>query len=146
MLELVRTAKVDAACAGLVLVAVLFVAGVGQTAHSTEAAQAIEGTQATDPALLREGALIQNLSGQFQRQGNRLVFVAADGRRLTALENLNLQRVADKLEVDATFTWFVWGTVTEFRGDRFLLISRAQARRVADMQARRGRADLDDLR
>lgn len=136
MLDLLRTAKVDAVCASFVLVAVLLAVGGLQTAHSTEPAIPSQDTPDLSTASPREGAVLQNQAGQFQRQGGRLVFVTTDGQRFTALENLNLQRVADKLELDnAAFTWLVSGTVTEYRGDRFLLISRAQARRLSDAQA-----------
>ena len=52
----------------------------------------------------------------------------ADGgtRRLVGLENLNLQRIIQEIE-DGTGTssWVVSGTITEFRGGNYILVSRA---------------------
>ena len=91
----------------------------------------------SSPAL-REGANLESTAGSFVRQGDRLVFVLPGGARLITLENLNLQRVADKLDVDgASLSWTVSGQVTECRGAFYLLITRAQARRGVQQEARR---------
>lgn len=74
--------------------------------------------------------------GAFRRSGDRIEFVMAGGMRFIALENLNLERIEDKLALDTGgLTWTVSGTVTEYRGQFYLLIRRAKARRSTDQQA-----------
>lgn len=77
--------------------------------------------------LLREGAEILEEVGVFLMVENRVVFAAADGnRRLIALENLCLERVARSLADNPSATnWVVSGTATEFRGGNYLLLRRA---------------------
>jgi hypothetical protein len=75
---------------------------------------------------LREGTTLE-LQGSFKPTGDRIMFYAsADQRRFGTLENLNLERisrmVSDSVE---PLEWSVSGTVTEFQGANYLLISRA---------------------
>jgi hypothetical protein len=54
------------------------------------------------------------------------MFYAADNRRFTTLENLNLERVARVIsDSPDTLEWTVSGTITEFQGANYLLLSRA---------------------
>jgi hypothetical protein len=86
----------------------------------------------------REGMRLENAVGSFERNGDRIWFVLSDGQRLASLENLNLERIADKLDTDTgPLSWTVSGLVTEYRGRCYLLVSRAQAKRLAGHQARR---------
>lgn len=74
----------------------------------------------------REGHEVEHLEGTVLRSGDRLIFVAEDGRRLTLLENLALERVLGYLnEEDAAYDWTVSGRVTEFRGSNYLLLRTA---------------------
>lgn len=136
MLRLARTAKLDALAAGAALVAVLLACGSSRPAHSADAATRIaDAAPVVRPP--REGTRLESALGTFERHGGRIAFVAAGGDTFLALENLNLQRVADKLDLgDGVFQWTVSGTITEFRGQRFLLVSRAQARRLTAAEAR----------
>lgn len=82
---------------------------------------------------LREGATLTDRRGYFKRVGDRLAFYPEDGSpRLVVLENLNLERIANKLDEYAEPPpWSVSGTVTEFRGINYLLVSRAVLKSTA---------------
>lgn len=68
-----------------------------------------------------------NQVGRFSMSGDRVVFIAADGQQLIALENLPLQQVAKTIDGNtAPLQWIVSGKVTEYRGANFLLLSRAE--------------------
>jgi hypothetical protein len=77
--------------------------------------------------LLREGTELVNQLGQFKLSGQRVVFIAADGRRqLEGLENLSLERIVKEISASSDpRTWLVTGTVTEFQGGNYLLVRRA---------------------
>ena len=65
--------------------------------------------------------------GTFSSTGDRIMFYStADKRRFGALENLNLERVG-RIVAESTepLEWNVSGTITEFQGANYLLISRA---------------------
>jgi len=77
---------------------------------------------------LREGSQIDNVVGRFRRSGETLAFVDEDDRELGGLPNLNLERVLRSLKATdepENVWWSVSGTVTEFSGRNYLLISRA---------------------
>jgi len=77
---------------------------------------------------LREGMLLTDAVGHFETPAEGPVFVDAAGRRLTGLENLNLQRITRHLraaDTAADIQWKISGTVTEFEGRNFILIERA---------------------
>ena len=76
---------------------------------------------------LREGAMLVDELGRFEAAGERLCFVPSKGdSRYLVLENLNLERVAQAVgeNVDAR-QWSVSGTITEYRGSNYLLVTRA---------------------
>jgi hypothetical protein len=75
---------------------------------------------------LREGSVLEE-QGSFKPTGDRMMFYSsADSRRLGVLENLNLERIARMVsESPETLEWAVSGTVTEFQGANYLLVSRA---------------------
>jgi len=77
---------------------------------------------------LREGGEIVNQVGYFHATGNRLTFESADNKRgFIALENRNLERVAQAVAENAEqLEWIVSGTVSEYRGENFLLVNRAE--------------------
>jgi hypothetical protein len=76
---------------------------------------------------LREGSKIIDEIGEFQITADRINFyLQGEKRAIRVLENLSLERVARTLEDDpAPRLWNVSGTVTEFRGENYLLITRA---------------------
>ncbi len=79
---------------------------------------------------LREGTEWVNQIGAFQHTGDRMAFFTdlASGRFIV-LENLALDRISRILE-DAAETpeWLVSGTITEHRGENYLLVHRAVLR------------------
>ena len=84
-----------------------------------------EGALAGD-ARLREGATLVDQPGVFQLVGDRVVFVFEEGRQVTALENLALERVALAVrQATSTRTWLVSGVITEYQGGNYLLLERA---------------------
>jgi len=76
---------------------------------------------------IREGTEIADQIGYFKLVGGRLVFFTGkDGQGFVGLENLNLERIArDVANHPEPLPWRVTGTVTEFRGNNFLLVERA---------------------
>jgi hypothetical protein len=76
--------------------------------------------------------------GQFSMAGDRWVFVTADKKyRFIGLENLTLQHVAKSVEGHSTqLPWLVSGTVTEYRGAYYLLLSRAQVKSQIAQEAK----------
>jgi len=85
-----------------------------------------KNTQLAADNRIREGSEV-SLTGSFRITGDRVTFYSKDGElRLRCLENLMLERIArladrspDMLE------WKMRGTVTEFRGNNFLLVTHA---------------------
>jgi hypothetical protein len=75
---------------------------------------------------VREGTVLDT-TGYFKVSGDRALFTTADGTaRYTGLENLNLERVAIAVsENPDQLLWNVTGTVTEYRGTNYLLVTRA---------------------
>lgn len=82
---------------------------------------------ASKPRLRREGTQLHDEPGRFTLAGNRATFVAVDGTNYAGLENLNLERVAKIIAASPdSVEWLVTGTVTEYEGSNYLLISRAR--------------------
>jgi hypothetical protein len=77
---------------------------------------------------LREGTRLRDVAGRFRQSGDELTLIDEEGRELSGLPNLNLERILRMLktvEEPESITWSVSGTVTEFGGRNYLLISRA---------------------
>ena len=77
---------------------------------------------------LREGTRLANRTGRFRMSGETLTFVDENERELTGLPNLNLERISrllKALDEPESVSWSVSGTVTEFSGRNYVLISRA---------------------
>jgi hypothetical protein len=123
------------------------------------AAQAISGTEptnATQPAVAtsatsqavslrradgerggdrqREGTRLTDVVGRFELAGDRITFYPAGGKdSFRVLENLALERVGQVLnETRARHEWTVSGTLTEFRGANYLLLSKAVVKSTAE--------------
>lgn len=87
---------------------------------------------APGPTRLREGTSLRGLIGTIRPVGERwTLFLTQRDERFILLENLALERI---LRTNASFTeapnWTVDGTVTEFRGQNYLLIEKALIGRV----------------
>ena len=74
---------------------------------------------------VREGTALET-HGSFKLTGDRIMFYTADKRRFGTLENLNLERIARMVsDSPDPLQWSVSGTVTEYQGSNYLLVSRA---------------------
>ncbi len=115
-------------CAATALGLLAAVALAQSTASSAQPVAApAEASSEMGALCLREGTRLVDESGQFQLNGQRMVFVASEGnRRFILLENLNLERIARVLgEGDKQSVWRVSGSVTEYHGANYLLVERA---------------------
>ena len=77
---------------------------------------------------LREGTRLRDVTGRFRQSGDSLTFIDADDREISGLPNLNLERILRMLktvEEPESISWSVSGSITEFSGRNYLLISRA---------------------
>jgi hypothetical protein len=77
---------------------------------------------------LREGTQLANCLGHFRQSGDVVTFIDESGRDIGGLPNLNLERITRMLKaVDEpeSIWWSVSGTVTEFSGRNYVLITRA---------------------
>ncbi len=77
---------------------------------------------------LREGTIINDQSGYFSENGDTASFISDSGIEFGTLQNLNLERVVRLLknaDEPSSIRWSVTGTVTEFSGRNYILISRA---------------------
>ena len=90
------------------------------------------------PHVLREGTQLRDEPGRFITAGSRITFISSDGTNYLGLENLNLERVAKIITASPdSVEWFITGTVTEYQGSNYLLISRAR-RKPSAPKAPRG--------
>jgi hypothetical protein len=82
----------------------------------------------------REGTRLTDVVGRFELAGDRITFYPAGGRdSFRVLENLALERVGQVLnETRARHEWTVSGTLTEFRGANYLLLSKAVVKSTAE--------------
>ena len=87
---------------------------------------AVETTPTTSQ-ILREGSVLKDVVGVFRVTGDRVAFYPSEGSHsYRALENLALERVAKMLkETLRDREWIVSGTVTEYRGANYLLVTRS---------------------
>jgi hypothetical protein len=119
---------------GMVLVACLLAHGARSGREVL--ARVISGSaQPSNPAdkgrkperRFREGTRLVDRMGHFRTTGDRLIFYSQqDDRRLSALENLALERVARVISESAdSHQWSVSGIVTEYHGQNYLLVTRA---------------------
>jgi hypothetical protein len=79
---------------------------------------------------LREGGKIADARGRFELAGERIAFYPADGSEtLPVLENLALERTMQIIQDSrGKQEWIVSGMITEFRGNNYLLLSKAVMR------------------
>lgn len=96
--------------------------GRGSRSKSASARKSGQGQFA-----LREGTKIIDLPGYFRITGDRAIFYSnRRNSRYVALENLNLERiVAAMADQPRQRKWKVTGTLTEYRGENYLLVEKA---------------------
>lgn len=101
------------------------------------AADPVTPAREQQPTRMREGVTL-NSTGVFKVTADRAVFTTEDGTaRYSGLENLNLERIAIAVaESPDQLLWSVTGTVTEFRGANYLLVTRAMLKSKADPPAK----------
>jgi hypothetical protein len=75
----------------------------------------------------REGTAMVDVPGYFKLTGDRATFFPASGDiHYMALENLNLERIATAIsDIPEQIPWVVSGTITEYRGTNYLLVTKA---------------------
>jgi hypothetical protein len=85
-----------------------------------------------EPQRFREGHKLVDEVGYFTLSGDRATFYTVEGGlRLGGLENLNLERVVQRIDDSSVASspnqlrWQVNGIVTEYRGSNYLLVTRA---------------------
>jgi len=79
-------------------------------------------------ARLREGTQLHDRTGRFNMSSQRVQFMPDDKApdSIRVLENLALERITAGLhENQESSRWVVSGTITEYRGVNYLLITRA---------------------
>ena len=91
------------------------------------AANEAQGQGESKDLRLREGTKIVGQLGYFKITGDRATFFTQDGKhRFGGLENLSLARIVNTISEDTDqLKWSVDGTITEYRGSNYLLISKA---------------------
>lgn len=109
----------------------------GEAPFPSESADSSVGQEATNSsttsrARLREGTPLAGVSGTVRRTGDRYTFFGTDSQiRLVILENLFLERIVRAEQgCVGSVVWQIWGVVTEFRGENYLLIQRATIQRI----------------
>src|SRR5688572_5701642 len=82
----------------------------------------------------REGTRVTDIAGRLEIAGDRVTFFPAGGREsFRLLETLALERVAQVLsESRARQEWTISGTLTEFRGANYLLLTKAVIKSTAE--------------
>ena len=75
----------------------------------------------------REGTRLTEVNGRFEVTGDRVSFATTDSAdSMRVLENLALERIARVLaENRASPEWTISGTVTEYNGANYLLLTKA---------------------
>ena len=83
---------------------------------------------------LREGTVLVDVVGYFKRTGDRATFYQSGNQLgMGVLENLNLQRVIDRItDTPDQLEWVLTGTVTEFKNRNYLLIDRVVLKNSVD--------------
>jgi hypothetical protein len=75
----------------------------------------------------REGNALVDVPGYFKLTGDRATFFPASGDgHYMGLENLNLERIATAIsDIPEQIPWVVSGSITEYRGTNYLLVTKA---------------------
>ena len=107
----------------------IFGIGMLEAVQTGDSAQRLDARDSLAPPgrRYREGTRLADQIGHFKSRGDRVTFYSdQDERRFMALENLALERIARTVnESSDALQWSVSGLVTEFRGQNYLLITRA---------------------
>ena len=102
-----------------------------QSGHAAGRSTSAGGLDATkSPERLREGTRLIDVVGTFQAIGGDSVSFSPKASEnkdsFRVLENLALERISNALEANrGPRQWIVSGTITEYRGANYLLVTRA---------------------
>src|SRR5260221_11590051 len=85
----------------------------------------IEGGQVS--GRWREGSRLIDQLGYFKVTGDHVTFVSTDGKlKFDGLENLAIERIARTIgDSPDQLEWSISGTITEYRGANYLLVTQA---------------------
>jgi len=125
-----------------VFLAVVLAAAESERKNSTSPAassdQVSVDAKCAHEGRLREGSEVDDLLGEFLRMRDRITFQTRDRNlSLQPLENLALERIARVLdETRERRLWTVSGTVTEYRGANYLLITRAVLKATSSTESK----------
>ena len=97
----------------------------GSSANADERPSLVK--MASEISILREGADLAELKGQFRKTGDRYHFFEDGGNvNYKCLENLCLQRIVATIKnEDRKPVWIISAKVTEFEDENFLLLEKA---------------------
>lgn len=109
-------------------------AGGGESAEKAPANPPAPAAGHSSGERFREGHRVTELAGRFESGGGeRYSFFPEGGKeRYTVLENIALERVAQKLDESRDAQWVVSGVFTEFKGANYLSITKAAIKTKAD--------------
>ena len=137
-------------CAGWLLCSPLLVGAVSPTARHRSPNPKIARSDSRDAVVfrpgkkdpkkrIREGTRILDQVGYFKDTGDGVTFYPSDGdAAFRGLENLALERIGQVIdETPGRVQWSISGTVTEFRGNNYVLITRAVLKTAAADQSSR---------
>ncbi len=93
-------------------------------------ATTVKGPNAKDKQKLREGSKLEDIHGKFDFAGERMAFYpTGETESFRVLENLSLERIWQATQdSNRRDEWLVSGTVTEYRGANYLLVTKAVVR------------------
>ncbi len=139
--------QVEVTCLSVVLLAAVAYGLVSSVLviGATQEADDIPANLANRPKdRLREGTELLDVPGSFKLTGDRATFYPADGSgRLGGLENQTLERVATVIGEDPRpMEWLVTGSVTEFKGNNYILVTRAILKTKPSAPAKPGEKPL----
>ncbi|HTU26218.1 MAG TPA: hypothetical protein VMF30_12510 [Pirellulales bacterium] len=88
----------------------------------------------------REGTNLVDVPGHFKLTGDRATFFPTTGEtHFIGLENQNLERIAATIgDIPDQLNWLVSGTITEYRGANYLLVTKAILRDSPSATNRQG--------
>ena len=99
------------------------------------------GVDEKKPQRIREGEVIRDEHAKVKSDGLRYTIILSKGhQKYIVLENLALERISDYLaKSGGDSTWLIEGTVTEFQGSNYIMLTRAHVNSLADESDSRAR-------
>lgn len=115
------------AAAGLLAIGAHTSAPSSATEPASTSARSTDRDERASGQRLREGSKLHHAEGRFEFAGDRISFqITATKESFRVLENLALERISKVLGEDREpQVWIISGTVTEYRGSNYLLITKS---------------------